>query len=221
MVKTVIVEDGKLNSCALRDVIKQLGHQVTGIFDNGHDALIEIPKLQPHFLLVDYLLPHMDGLELSKKLLSIMPKLKILVISSECDPFTIFNVFEADIHGFIDRIHCSEHDLKNAITLVLDGKRYFSPLSEELREKYSEEIILFKNCLTKKEKLLAPFFCQTYKNIEIANMFNLSEHTVQRHRQNVMRKFNVDSVKELIRFGIINGIWKYRASVDYKEKGLL
>jgi len=102
-VKIVIVEDHLM----IRDVIRKVcssefGYTVVGETDSGVQAVDLILKHRPDAVILDLSLPDMDGFNVADRVLKVMPHLRILMLSSHCDDYTLFRVEKSGVHGFID-----------------------------------------------------------------------------------------------------------------------
>ena len=82
----MIVDDSKFSRTQLKDIILKNGLTPNiWEFDNGYDAFMKFPEIQPDLILMDILMPKMDGVEAIKKIHAINPTVKIVAITTSND----------------------------------------------------------------------------------------------------------------------------------------
>jgi DNA-binding NarL/FixJ family response regulator len=101
--KVVIVEDQRLVAELFAFHCHSLGLHVAQVARTVSEGLAAIRKHRPELVLLDISLPDGDGLELAKTVLGELPEIKILAISSHCDPWTMLQVQRYGLHGFVDK----------------------------------------------------------------------------------------------------------------------
>ena len=126
-VRIVIVEDHLM----IRDVIKKVcskefGYTVVGETDSGVEAVELILKHRPDAVILDLSLPDMDGFNVADRVLKVIPSLRILMLSSHCDDYTLFRVEKSGVHGFIDKNSNTLDILRDALKAIAEGRIYFS-----------------------------------------------------------------------------------------------
>ena len=115
-VKIVIVEDHLM----IRDVVRKVcssefGYTVVGETDSGVQAVEMILKHRPDAVVLDLSLPDMDGFNVADRVLKAIPSLRILMLSSHCDDYTLFRVEKSGVHGFIDKNSNTIEILRDAL----------------------------------------------------------------------------------------------------------
>ncbi len=213
--KAVIVEDQKLMLDHLTRIVRDdLDFNLVGTAGNGEDACEVCCEFKPDFLLLDIFLPEINGFEVVRRLRKNpdLTDLNILMISSEYDPYTIFQVFDVGVQGYIDKIQHSEDTLAEAINKVAGGGFYYSPLSRDVRDLFASGFKELQGILTVKEQAILFEVGQGYSNEHIAGKEGLSPKTVQRHRQKIMDKLDIHDTPSLMRYAVLMGIWRYKES---------
>src|SRR5688572_18518593 len=114
-----------------REVIRKacastFGHEVIGETDSGLKAVELILRLKPDAVILDLSLPDMDGFNVVDQVVKKLPSLRILVVSSHCDDYTLFRVEKSKVHGFVDKNSNTLETLREALVAIDDGKIYFS-----------------------------------------------------------------------------------------------
>jgi DNA-binding NarL/FixJ family response regulator len=118
-VKIVIVEDHLM----IRDVVRKVcssefGYTVVGETDSGVQAVEMILKHRPDAVVLDLSLPDMDGFNVADRVLKVIPSLRILMLSSHCDDYTLFRVEKSGVHGFIDKNSNTIEILRDALAAI-------------------------------------------------------------------------------------------------------
>ena len=110
----------------LRKVCTQeLQHEVVGEAADGRSAVLLALETKPDLVLLDLHLPNLDGFAVVEALQLVMPKVRILVLSSHCDDYAVFRAEKARMHGFVDKNTNTVAILKQAIAAVGAGGRFF------------------------------------------------------------------------------------------------
>ncbi|HPT15272.1 MAG TPA: response regulator transcription factor [Bacteroidales bacterium] len=212
-IKVAITDDHKI----VRDGIKALligisDISVVGEAPDAETMLSKIKGLEPDVLLLDLMMPGMDGITMAEKLRERMPGLKILVLTSNTDEVTIIRALHAGVKGYVSK-EASGEELIRAIRCVAAGDEYFgeriasvifrSYLNKASQVTGKEEIML-----TAREKEVIACFGDGLSYKETAARLSLSPRTVETHRNTIMEKLGLHSLAELIKFAIRAGIVK-------------
>jgi DNA-binding NarL/FixJ family response regulator len=190
-----------------------LGFEVIGQSGDGMHGLDLCRKTNPQLVLMDITIPELDGIELSKILLREKPEMRILALSSEYDQYTLFRLFQAGIHGYVDKLTSSIDVLRDAIATVAGGKAYFSDLALKVKMEMQTDPSSFAKVLSDREVEMMQLFARGFSNVEIAERLAISPLTVQSHRRSVMKKLDLHSVKQLMRYAVEKGFWHAYATV--------
>lgn len=208
--RLVIVEDQKLFLALLRDLCAvELGLKVIGTATTASDALRICRELRPHLVLMDINLPDGDGLGVARKLKEEFPDMRIVAVSAECTDYILQKILSAGIDGFVDKN--SEPDvLAKAITEALAGRTYFSENMQLARQQMISEGGSFSKLLTDAELKLMPFFGLGLDNEQIALKTGNKVSTIRWHRKRIMKKLNIHSATNLVRYAIEKGFVQTR-----------
>jgi two-component system, NarL family, response regulator LiaR len=162
---------------------------------NGREALELCAEYQPDIVLMDVMMPVMDGIEASKQLLERMPQMKILVLSSFQDDDSVRAMLTNGAIGYILKGELAK-DLCNAIRSAHSGQTVMSqPVARMLlnhdRPKHDFD-------LTAREIEILKRITEGLNNQEIAAKLVISPSTVKFHLTNILRKMRVDTRAEAI-----------------------
>jgi DNA-binding NarL/FixJ family response regulator len=205
-VRIVIVEDHEMFREVLRKVCaRDLRHKVVGEAADGRTAVALVIETKPDLVLLDLHLPHLDGFGVVSALQQAVPGIRILVLSSHCDDYTVFRAEKAHLHGFVDKNTNTVAILKKAIAAVGDGRTYFSEQFLRLKEARHSDPHSFDKLLTDREKSVLVLIGEPLHDREIAVRLGLAEDTVEKHRFNILRKLSLQGSAELIRYAQDHG----------------
>ncbi|MGC9450953.1 MAG: response regulator [Oceanipulchritudo sp.] len=210
MKKVAIIED----HTAVRDMIAQIvrtmeGWEIVTEAGDGRQALEECLSSQPDFIILDVMLPGMNGTEILRRLRRQLPNVHVLVFSGYQDAHLLRELVEAGAHGFIGKT-APLTELQKGLEIVATGGTYFSPeVAEVLRESMFNPAfsgIPPLQRLTAREREILQLIAESHSTKEIAGILNISVKTAENHRTNLMRKLDLHDVASLTRFAIEFGI---------------
>lgn len=208
MKRVYIVEDQTL----LRDLIIRLLEsypdiEIIGSTGDGHEALEAIEKEKPDILILDVMLPNLNGVEVVRRLNNTNYKPKILVFSAFSSKHMVKKLLEADIDGFVEK-NANLSELETGIEKVLAGQTYFGlrvvDLMREIMVNPGHGDALEE--LTPRERQILQLIAESYTSKEIAAKLDISVKTADTHRANLMRKLDVHDVAGLTRQAISFGL---------------
>ncbi len=204
--RVVIVEDQRLVAEFLQFHCRDLRLQVLRHCAGYIDGLAAIRELLPDLVLLDISLPDGDGLELARELIEELPRIKVLIISSHHDPWTMIQVQRIGIHGFVDKNDQRPEVLTEAIHAVLGGRVYYTPVVNQSSATIRRDPKSFIRVLSDYETRILSMIGESKSDEEIATVLNISPATVQSRRRDIMRKLDIHSTPKLIHYAIVNGL---------------
>jgi len=213
-IKIILVDDHQL----VRDGIKALlldnsNIEIIGEAQSAYDFFNLLKTLTPNVVLLDISLPTMSGIEVSKILSSDFPKIKKLMLSMYTSEDFIFNAIKSGINGYLPK-NTTRDELLKAINEVYNGREYFSKsISDTILKSYLKSAKYGNNIsddkmsnLTKREHEILLYVVEGINNPNIAKKLNISIRTVETHKTSIMRKLNLNSTVDLVKFAIKNNI---------------
>lgn len=204
--KIVIVEDHLMFREVLRKVCtRDLRHTVVGESADGRVAVDLVIQLMPDLVLLDLHLPNLDGFGVVDVLKQTVPLVKILILSSHCDDYTVFRAEKARVHGFVDKNTNTVETLKEAITEIAHGRTYYSESFLQLKMARYKDPHSFDKLLTRREQSILTLVGESLTDLEIAVRLEISAETVAKHRFNVLRKLGLQTTAELMRYARTHG----------------
>jgi DNA-binding NarL/FixJ family response regulator len=156
----------------------------------------------------------MSGIELTAKIVSLYPEVKVLILSMFSDEEYIVMAIQAGAKGYLSKQDSTTTILLEAIRTIANDEEYYSPsISKIILKNFINNAkntnigdIVKKHQLTSREKEILKLYVDGFTNNEIAERLNLSVFTVKTHKNNIMQKYNFKSTVEMIKFALRNNI---------------
>lgn len=208
MKNVYIIEDQTILRDLLLEVLKNVpGLDVVGTNTNGLIGYEECLELKPDFIVLDLILPGMDGLEILKQIKKKQPSVRVLVFSANFHASLVRQVVEAGAEGFIEKT-AGLDEFKKAIEALREGQNYFGPTVVEVLRKIvvDPEPADRASMLTSREREILKLVADSLTSKEIASKLGLSIKTVQNHRTSLMKKLGVHNVAGLLKYAMEAGL---------------
>jgi DNA-binding NarL/FixJ family response regulator len=196
--------------CAL--VTSQPDWEICGEARSGREAISMAADLKPDVIIMDLLMPDLNGLDAARQIKKHLPSVEVLVLSGHEDSDLIQSVFDAGIRAYIFKSQARTH-LVPAVTALLARKPYLtSHISEVLFRRFEQQATGSEKegradaALTAREREIIQLLAEGRSNKEVASDLSISIKTVETHRASIMRKLNLDSLSDLVRYAIRNKI---------------
>lgn len=204
-VKVLIADDHAMIRDGVRSLIKQNKELVVvGEAQSGKETLEKFEDLKPDLLILDISMPDLNGMEVSKEILSQNPAAKIVILSMYDDEDYINRCLEYGVKGYVVKNE-SGGELDYAIKAVLQGKNYFSRQAQNvIFKKHSQNVTKKKQKeeeihLTQREREIIQLIAEGLTSQQMADKLFISPRTVETHRANVMKKIGVKNAVELVK----------------------
>lgn len=184
--------------------------QLVGEANDGLEAVQLVEKLKPNILMLDLMLPRLHGLEVARQVRTDSPATRIIILSMHDDEPYVMEALRYGAAGYLLK-DCTPKELVHAIREVAAGRHYLTPVLAERaisgyvhRPGQSTEDVL--QTLTKRERLVLQLAAEGLTSAEIAKKLFISPRTAETHRANIMRKLELRSQTDLVKFAIRKGI---------------
>ena len=214
MTRILIADDHAMVREGLRKVIEeQPGWVVCGEAANGREAVAKTRELKPDVLVLDIVMPELNGLEVTRQVRAAWPQTEVLILTMHESEQLARAVLAAGAHGFVLKSdpgttlvtaveHLSRHrsffTAKMSHLLPEDGELH--PVVSAKEEKPPGDR------LTAREREIVQLIAEGRGSKQVADALGISVKTVDTHRTNLMRKLAIHSVSELVRYAIREGI---------------
>ncbi len=207
--KIAIVDDHKI----VRDGLKLMvfGEKNIKIIFEADNAKTLFEKLKNNnidLLVLDISMPDMTGIEITEKLTNENPEIKILILSANDDGNTILSVVEKGAKGFLSK-NTSKDEFLKAINLICNNEEYFGDsISKTIYNIFIKKTKNKKNddLLSNREIEIIKYFSEGMTYIEIGKKLFISPRTVETHKRNIMKKLNLATSVDLVKYAIKNNI---------------
>lgn len=183
----------------------------------GTDAVREASRLRPDVVVMDIVMPGLNGIDATAKIMEKLPRTRVVILSMYASPEYIYRAFHAGACGYVFK-ESAGSEVTAAIRAAREGRRY---MSEEASNAVMEGFMQVGSFLDRespfarlsgREREVLQLLVEGRTSAEIARAVNLSPKTVDTYRSRIMNKLGIKGMPALIRFGIENGL----AGTDWK-----
>ncbi len=208
-IRILIADDHGVLRAGLRAVLNaEPDHEVIGEASDGPTALRLAAELGPDVLLLDVSMPGMTGIEVTRRLKTIKPEIRVLILTLHEDEGLLQQAIQAGASGYIVK-RAVETELMCAIQAVHRGDMYIHPtMTRALFKDVSPLLVPEKEQtepLSPREVQVLRLVAEGRTNRQIAEMLHVSTRTVESHRANVMDKLSLSRPAQLVRYAFEHG----------------
>ena len=175
--------------------------RVVGEASDGVELLDLLKKITPHMIVLDISMPNLSGLGATRKIKTIYPEVKILILSIHKGREYLCHAFASGAEGYLLK-EDTDTELFSAIEAVRQGGIYMSPsfskeLANDIFETYSRKS---GEPSTIPEKEILALIAEGKSRKQIAAILSISEGTVEHHRSSIMKKLNLKKIADLVTY---------------------
>jgi DNA-binding NarL/FixJ family response regulator len=182
---------------------------VVGEASDGRSVLALVRELAPDVVVMDLSMPNLNGIDAARQVLAINPATKVIGLSATREERTIAELLRAGAVGFIAKESAFE-ELLNAVRTVLKGQVFFSPhvINRVVQQQNGDgsKSESAYHVLSPREREVLQLISEGKATKEVAAALSISIKTAETHRRNLMEKLQVDSVAELTKYAIREGL---------------
>lgn len=211
-IRLLLIDDHAVVRSGLRMLLEsEPDMEIVGEGGTAREALEAVARLTPDLALMDIGLPDMSGIEVTQKIKAGWPQVAVVALTIHEDEEYFFKMLQAGASGYVPK-RAAPEELLTAIRTAASGEVYLYPsLAKLLVKDYvsggKEQTGLGAlDDLTDRENEVLAHLADGASNQEIADVLSISPKTVARHRENLMRKLNLHSRTELVKYAIRKGI---------------
>ncbi|HEX6268957.1 MAG TPA: response regulator transcription factor [Anaerolineales bacterium] len=211
--RLLLVDDHAVVRSGLRMLLEnERDVEIIGEVGTASEALEAAPQLKPNVILMDIGLPDMSGIDATREIKKRCPDAAIVALTIHEDEEYFFKMLEAGASGYVPK-RAAPEELLTAIRAAATGQVYLYPslaklLVRDFLSSGRPSSDQTASDLTDREQEVLTYLAEGANNEEIATALVISRKTVARHRENIMRKLNLHSRAELVRYAIRKGIIK-------------
>jgi DNA-binding NarL/FixJ family response regulator len=208
--RVLVADDHEIVRKGLCSILLEQGWEVVGEAANGREAVEKAKYLCPDVIVIDISMPELNGLEATRQILKSDIASKVLVLSMHQSDSLIRGVFEAGARGYLLKSD-SCRDLAAAVEAISGNKTHFTAnMAETILDGYRKfpHTDPQNSCtrLTPRQLEILQLLAEGKSSKEVAVTLNISVKTAETHRSNIMRRLDLHSVSELVRYAIRNHV---------------
>lgn len=209
-IRILIVDDHSVLRAGIRALLDvQPDFEVVGDAGDGQEALARVRELQPDVVLMDIGMPGIDGLAATRAIKDAFPEIRILILTQHENKEYVIPALKLGASGYVLK-RADGDELLSAIRAVAVGDTFFDPritgvLVDGVRRDIQTPTDLL-DTLTEREREVFVMLARGNTYQQVAEALFITPKTVDFHRSNVMRKLNLNSRSELIRYALQRGL---------------
>lgn len=198
-VRVLIADDHHIVRDGIRMVLSlEADIEVVGEAADGLEAVRQAAASSPDVICIDLAMPRMSGADAIGEIKKRTPDIRIVVLTAQLTRRFVSEAMAAGSHAIVAK-DGSSADLTAAIRSVVAGKRFFSRQIETLVDTIDQPAA---GPLTPRERQILKLVAEGATNQQIAGHLGISVRTVDKHRENLMRKLDLHSVAELTAYAV-------------------
>jgi DNA-binding NarL/FixJ family response regulator len=218
-IRILLADDHTMIRQGLRSLLNaQPDFDVVAEASDGRAAVEAASELQPDVVVMDVRMPDLNGIDATRQVLATRPGAKVIALSASTDERTTGEMLRAGASGYVHK-DAAFDELATAVRTVMQGKVYLSPsIARNVvidfvrstnvagRPPSSPRNGSVFDVLSTREREVLQLMAEGRATKEIAVDLNVSVKTVETHRRNLMEKLNLDSVAELTKYAVREGL---------------
>ena len=213
VIRILLADDHEVVRRGFRAMIAgKTGWEVCAETDNGRTAVSLAEKLRPDVAVLDFAMPGLNGIEATRQIRKVALECEVIILSASAADRTIQHSLEAGARSFVAKTDAPEH-LIAAIEAVSQAKAYFTPrMSDLLFSRYVNSRPVMAAAgdpgygITGREREVLQLLAEGKSSKEVAIALGISERTAETHRLSLMRKLDLHSIADVVRFAIRHNI---------------
>jgi DNA-binding NarL/FixJ family response regulator len=207
--RILIADDHEAICKGIRTILEsRQGWQIVAEASHGHDALALARETRPDIAILDYSLPLMNGLDLTRAIKQEMPRTEVLIYTMHDKESIVSEVLNVGARGYVLKSDPGSH-LMSGVEALAMGKPYFSPtISDMVLDHFvrQDDGHRHTHSLTMREREVVQLVAEGNINKQIAYILGISVKTVETHRAAVMEKLKLRTTAELVLYAVRNNI---------------
>jgi two-component system nitrate/nitrite response regulator NarL len=201
-IKIVLADNHRLFIDGLRNLLSdEADMEILDFAFDGKELLNLLKLVHPDLILLDINMPGLDGFETSKRIKASFPHIRIILLTSYDNELFFKKAKDIGVNGYLLK-DCSKEELLDCIRIVYSNENIFF-LQDDPKKQTSNEIdrnFVNQFRITEREIEIAELLKEGLTNYQVADRLNISVHTVETHRKNVMHKLGVNNLASLLKY---------------------
>lgn len=210
-VRILLAEDSQLMRDGLAALLLQEpGMDLVGQASDGAECVSLARKVRPNVVIMDLAMPRLNGIEATLRILEEAPQTKVICLSVHDEQRLVSAVIDAGASGYLVK-DCAFKELAQAVNTVVANQVYISPsiaavLVADYRARRDGADETAFSRLTTREREIVQLLAEGHSTKQISAQLKVSPKTVATHREHAMSKLNINSIAQLTRYAIAQGL---------------
>jgi DNA-binding NarL/FixJ family response regulator len=207
MTRIMIADDHHVVRSGLRAILEARPNwEVVAEGADGKEAILKAIETKPDVAVLDYSLPLVNGVEATRQIRARLPRTEVLIFTMHDNETLIEELLKAGAKGYLLKSDARRHLIAAIEALAIHKPFFTATVSEAILASFLTRTRQAGSTLTRRERSVAQLIAEGHTNKEIAHLLNISIKTVETHRATVMRKLNLCSSADLVRYAIRNNL---------------
>jgi DNA-binding NarL/FixJ family response regulator len=203
--RILIADDHDVVRSGLRSTLEaHPDWEVVAEASNGKEAILKAIEAKPDVAVLDYSLPLVNGVEATRQIRARLPSTEVLIFTMHDNESLIEELLKAGARGYLLKSDASRHLIAAIESLEIHKPFFTARVSEALLESFLTKTSDVGSILSHRERAVVQLIAEGHTNKETGELLNISLKTVESHRASAMRKLNLASSADLVRYAIRN-----------------
>jgi DNA-binding NarL/FixJ family response regulator len=208
--RILVVDDHEIVRRGLKTLLSSTpGWTVCAEAGSGREAIALASQHRPDIVVMDISMPGLNGLEATRRIRKILPKCPVLILSLHYSDQLVREILDSGARGYILKSDASR-DLLKAVEALATQRSFFTASAAQMiingfcNPGSKKEASLMRHRLSSREREIVQLLAEGKSSKEVAVILGISVKTAETHRANIMRKLEMHSVSELVRYAVRN-----------------
>jgi DNA-binding NarL/FixJ family response regulator len=208
MLRILIADDHEVVRSGLRAILEtRAGWEVVADAKDGKEAISKSIATTPDVAIIDYSLPVMNGVEVTRQIRARLPKTEVMIFTMHESDVLVGDVLRAGARAYVLKSDAKRHLISAVEALALHRPFFTGILSETLLESFlAKTEHAPASALSPRERVVVQLIAEGHSNKQMSAILNLSIKTIETHRSAAMHKLGLKSTAGLVRYAIRNKI---------------
>jgi DNA-binding NarL/FixJ family response regulator len=211
--RILVADDHDIIRRGLKELLaSRSGWEVCAEAKTGREAVTLAEQFKPEVVVMDISMPDLNGLEAARQIRKSLPRTEILILTQHFSDQLVREIVEAGVRAYIMKSD-ADRDLVAAVEALANHRPFFTARAADMlldgfrRPKSAlDPDTVIRNRLTAREREIVQLLAEGKSSKEVAVTLGISVKTAETHRANIMRKLELHSVSELVRYAVRNQI---------------
>jgi two-component system response regulator NreC len=187
-------------------LIRNQDIDVVGEAAGGREAVAMCRELRPDIAIVDIAMPEMNGVEATRQIRQDGSGANVIILSMHKDAMYVRETLRAGAKGYLLK-DAMDKDIVQAIRAVARGEAFLSPgVSATVLDDYQKHVTDPLDLVTNRERQILQMLAGGKTSKDIASELNISVYTVDAHRSRIMKKLQLRTIGDVVRFALQRGL---------------